>query len=311
MDPESERDNRAITNFIGWCLVAAAFYPLLTVSTLVHALGANSSAGGNLLIMTVPLGLMIFIAGVGLIRGKQFGYWCAYLATFFGGVGGWKVSFVPFAQTFINFGAATGHALIALNLILVGFLAWEHWHLIEEREWEKRKVHRIGLVLVLLAGFASVSFGWAIESVHRGQVRTAANLPVLGEHFEKLVSVNPGTFSVKYEMLHNELTHTVEAVISGESPEAGLRAFAEEHQLKPIENYRKILPKARRWKLDEKGFPIDFAPPDLVFVGRPKNGDKAIVQIAWRKRDLKWTAEIMGSVTPGQLHEAAKLISPP
>jgi len=303
MDSSADDESRQISKTIGWFILISAISPFTVAFFAALARMSTREVGGDLLVMMVSTGLMMAIAGVGIIMGKSFGYWCAYLATFFGGIGGLKNSFVPFVDRFVNLGPSTGNFFLLLNLILIAFLAWDHWTRIsEEVEPGRTKVHHFGLILMLLAGLGSVGFGVAMEPVHKGSVSSTQQLPVVADYFVKLQTTQREGASVRYLMRHNKITHSINAIITGEAEEQEVRKFAEYHSFKTVdkpERYAKILPMARRWKLNEKGFPVDFAPPDLVFIGRPKSGDVAAIQIAWRKRDSKFTAEMMGSISEG------------
>ena len=105
---------------------------------------AVPGVGKFLLLLSVPLGLILIIGGIGLILHKYFGYYCIYLATFFGGFGGLKVSYIPFIQRWIKIGPATEDLFLALNLILVAILVWEHWNRVFDLEPFRRNIHRVG-----------------------------------------------------------------------------------------------------------------------------------------------------------------------
>jgi hypothetical protein len=298
MDSGERFSAGAVGNIIGWCILAAAITPLTVVFFAVRGLGATSAMGGSLLILFVPTILMMALAGVGLIMRKPFGYWCAYLATFFGGIGGLKTPFVPFIQRFVNLGPATGHFFLVLNLIMIAILAWEHWTLIEAEGGERRKARRLGLLSILFAGAVSVTVGLTVESIHKREVSAPEELPAVGPYFAQLETTKSNL--VRCVIVHNKLFHSVDGVITGTASEDAVKKFAEYHGLIQVEKpevYGRILSKTRRWKLNEKGYPSDFSPPDLAFIGRPRNGDKALMQIAWRKSDSKFTAEMMGSVS--------------
>jgi len=285
-------------NIIGWCILGAALGPLTVAFITARALGGGSPVGANLLLSILPTLLMMVLAGVGLIMRKPFGYWSAYLATFFGGIGGLKTPFVPFVQRYVNFGPSTGQFFLVLNLILIAILAWEHWTKIEAEGGERRNVRRWTLAGMLLAGTISVSIGLVSEKIYKQEVSSAGTLPAIGPYFAQLDTAK--NTAVRSVIVHNKLFHSVDGVISGTTSEEALRKFAEYHGLRAMERsevYRRILPKTRKWKLNEKGFETEFSPPDLVFMGRPKSGDKAVLQIAWKKDNSKFTAEIIGSIT--------------
>ena len=255
----------------------------------------SKSLGTDLLLLTLPTVVMLTLAGIGLILGRFFGYWCAYLATFFGGIGGLKVSFVPFIQRYINLGPNTGDFFLALNLVIIGILVWEHFLRLNDLEWERRKVHRVMMGVILIAGLASVTAGRVMQPIGKGTAGSAGAVPVVGSYFEKLQT----TGAVRYVYVHSKLVHGIDLTMSGQATELGVRAMVAEHGLKPLEKpeaYQKILPRTRRWKLGEENFPTQFASPDLLFIGRPKSGDQAVIQIAWRKSDSKFTAEMLGTI---------------
>jgi hypothetical protein len=301
---EGNRSGSDAGYWIGWCILAAALTQLRGVVAAFVAMQYSRSLGNSLLLLLAPTVLMLILAGVGLIMRKFFGYWCAYLATFFGGFGGLKVSFVPFIQRYVNLGPQTGDFFLALNLIIIGILVWEHFLRLNELEPARRTLHRITMSLVLVAGLGSVAFGRAMEDHNNGTVANPGALPVVGGYFQTLASKGP----VRFVSVHAKLLHGIDLVFSGEATEESVRAFAAEHALKPLEKpeaYQKILPRTRRWKLKENEFPTKFAPPDLLFVGRPRSGEQAVMQIAWRKSDSRFTVEMLGTVM-----ETADAVSP-
>jgi hypothetical protein len=307
MHSSVDRSQGQAGNLIGWCILGAAISQLPLAIVAIKTMGSMPGFARALLFLSIPTFLMLTLAGVGLIMRKSFGYWCAYLATFFGGIGGFKISYVPFLHRFVDLGPDTGRFFLFLNLILVAILVWEHLGRLEDLEWERRKVHRLALGLVLLAGVAAVSFGFAAESIRKGSAASSAQLPVIGSYFKSLPANGP----VQYIIVHSRFLHSVDAAITGQASEQGIRAFADNLQLKLVdkpEAYAKILPRSRRWKLDKKGFPTNFAPPDLIFVGRPKTGEKAVIQIVWRKSDSRFTAEMLGSIVESEPLVAAKKI---
>lgn len=302
MHQREDESNWQVGTLIGWCILFASLTPLVTAAILVGTLGSGMQSGGSLLLLTLPTPVLMLVAGVGLVMRKSFGYWSAYLATFFGGIGGLKIPFLPLLQTYVKLGPETGLLFLVLNLFIVALLAWEHWGRLNKIEWKQRKRRRFGLILLLIAGTGSVTFGVMMEPIKKGVVLETSQLPVVSGYFEQLSpkAVSEKGQVVHYVVVHNQLHHSVEAVVSGGAEEDAIRSLAQHHGLKSVEKpeaFRKILPLAKRWKLDER-FTRDFAPPDLLFVGRPRDGSKAVIQIAWRQRDQRFTAEMFGSIIP-------------
>ena len=137
-----------------------------------------------------------------------------------------------------------------------------------------------------------------METIKKGSVQDIVQLKPISSYFAPLETIRREGERLAYVIVHNRIQHSVDAVITGRAEEDSVRNFVQHHSLKPIEKpeaFRKILPLTRRWNLRQE-FRTDFAPPDLVFLGRPKDRSKAVIQIAWRKSDLRFTAEMMGSI---------------
>lgn len=281
--------------WIGWCVLAAAITQAPLV--LLGAIGAgNSSQVGLALLLTVlPSFLMLLFGGFGLIRRQFYGYWCTYLAAFFGGIGGLRISFVPFIQRWLNLGPHTGDLFLALNLIIIAVLAWEHFLRLSELELPRQRIHRVVMACILLLGLGSVAFGRAMESHARGEVQTAAEIPVAGRALASLKSNGP----VHFVSVRTKLADGLDLVFSGKSSEEAIRGLAQALNLKLLEKpeaYAKILPRTRKWNLDQNKFPTQFAPPDLIFIGRIDGNGRAILQLAWRQSDSRFTGELIGTI---------------
>jgi len=106
---------------IGWCVLAAGITQIPGIVAGIMAMQILPRAGFLLLLLTLPSGLLLFLGGLGLIWRQFAGYYCVYLATFFGGIGGFKSSYIPFLKRFVNIGPATEDLFLCLNLMLVMF----------------------------------------------------------------------------------------------------------------------------------------------------------------------------------------------
>src|SRR5512133_1915309 len=282
---------------IGWCVLAAgaAQVPFMILGARTTQL--IPGAGVLLLLLTVPSGLLLIAGGIGLTFGKVYGYYCVYLATFFGGIGGLKIPYIPLIKRFVNIGPATEDLFLALNLLLVAVLVWEHWSRIKSLGPPKQRRQRLTVVALLVLGAASVSVGRAMIHRERGEKDIASALPVVGANFTNFPTVG----KVPYVMVETKLPRGVSLVFSGNSGEVEIRALAEAHHLTKIDlpnAQKKFLPQVRAWKLNEFVFPGKFASSDDYYVGRLKGMPKVSLQLVYRKIDGRFTAQLFGTLPP-------------
>jgi len=281
------------SNIIGWCVLAAGIGQIPLMIAGYSVLDAVPGVGKLLLLLSVPLGLILIIGGIGLILHKYFGYYCIYLATFFGGFGGLKVSYIPFIQRWIKIGPATEDLFLALNLILVGILVWEHWNRVFELEPFRRNIHRAAIIILLVLGLGSVGFGRAMIQHDKGEVQSAVNLPVIGSEFADFSVAGP----IPYVSVHTKMQHGITLVFAGRSTEDSVKSLAETHGLKQMTDpaaHKKFLPVVKSWNLNKEKFPSAFSPDDLYYVGRLKNAHRVTLQLVYRKSDRRFTAQVFG-----------------
>jgi hypothetical protein len=180
MDPDKRYPNIpniSAGTIIGWCVAAAGIgqVPMIVAGLLTARV--LPQAGLVLLLLGLPSGLLLFVGGLGLIYRQFAGYYCVYLATFFAGIGGFKSPYIPFIKRFVNFGPATEDLFLALNLVLVAILAWEHWGRLRNLEAARQKRHRTWLLVLMALGLCSVSIGRAMIHRESGEKSTPAELP--------------------------------------------------------------------------------------------------------------------------------------
>lgn len=295
MDPATQPKEASVGYWVGWCVLFAAITQLPLI--VVGVMGARLASGvGAALLFTFLPGFLMLVAGaVGLLRRQFYGYWCTYLATFFGAIGGLRTSFIPFIQRWLNIGPHTGDLFLAINLVIVGVLAWEHYLRLHELEFPRQRLHRIAMICIFVLGLGVVAFGRSMEVYRNGEAPTASAIPVAGPHLASLKTEGP----VNFVSVQNKLMNGIDLVYSGKATEENIRRFVETENLKPLDKpaaYAKILPRSRKWNLSQEKYPTKFAPPDLLFIGRVESGGKAVIQLAWRKSDGRFTGEIVGSI---------------
>src|SRR5438093_3374003 len=180
MNPNERPPGISAGTIIGWCVLAAGIGQIPIIVAGLLTARVLPKFGLLLLLFGLPSGLLLFLGGLGLIYRQFAGYYCVYLATFFAGIGGFKSPYVPFIKRFINFGPGTEDLFLALNLLLVAILAFEHWGRLTNLELSKQKTHRIWLVALMALGLCSVSIGRAMIHREKGEKTKAAELPVVG-----------------------------------------------------------------------------------------------------------------------------------
>ncbi len=280
---------------IGWCVAAAGIAQIPGIVAGILAAQILPRAGLVLLLFTLPSGLLLFLGGLGLIWRQFAGYYCVYLATFFGGIGGFKIPFIPFIRRFVNFGPATEDLFLALNLLLVALLVWEHWRRLANLESSRQNVHRTALILLVVLGLCSVAAGRAMLHREQGTKGSAAELPAVGASLSDFVTSG----DLSYVSVETRLPRGITLVFSGTSSETALQALAARNQLRKMdapEAHKKFLPQAKIWKLDQARFPTQFSADDWYYVGRLKTMPKVSLQIVCRKSDGRFTAQIFGTL---------------
>jgi hypothetical protein len=282
---------------IGWCVLAAGITQIPGIVAGLLTAQILPRAGLVLLLFTLPCGLLLFLGGLGLIWRSFAGYYCVYLATFFGGIGGFKSPYVPFIKQFVNFGPATEDLFLALNLLLVAVLVWEHWGRIGALPGGRQTAHRTALIALVALGVASVSTGRAMIHRERGEKASASELPTVGASFSAFKTKG----ALPYVSVETKLPRGITLIFSGTSTEPAIEALANAHHLKKMEDpkaHRKFLPQLKAWKLDEALFPRTFSPDDWYYVGRLQEMPRVSLQLVYRKSDGRFTAQLFG-MRPG------------
>src|SRR5438552_1879179 len=179
MASDGSRHKFRLSPHIGWCVLAAAISQLPLIVGGLAMMQVVPRAGRLLLLLSLPTALILTAGGIGLILRKSFGYYCVYVATFFGGLslGGLKISYIPFIQGRIKLGPATEDLFLLLNLLLVAILVWEHFKHIREMDSSTQDVPRIVTISLLLLGAGSILVGRSMVQRDKGQVQSASNLP--------------------------------------------------------------------------------------------------------------------------------------
>ncbi len=278
---------------IGWCVLAAGITQIPGVVAGILATQFIPRAGLLLLLLTLPSGLLLFLGGLGLIYRQFAGYYCVYVATFFGGIGGFKSPFIPFIKRFIHIGPATEDLFLGLNLLLVGILVWEHWSRLAMLPFPRQKFHRGCLIALVMLGAASITTGRALIHRERGEKQLASALPVVGGSFSEFATAGP----VRYISVETQFPRGITLVVSGTCTDTAVESLAQTHKLRRIEDplyQKKFLPQLRAWKLDEETFPVKFSAQDLYYVGRLKDMPKVSLQVVHRKSDNRFSAQVFG-----------------
>jgi hypothetical protein len=289
------KENNAVLagSVVGWCVAAAGLAQVPGIVAGILTARMLPQAGLVLLLFTLPSGLLLFVGGLGLIWRQFAGYYCVYLATFFGGIGGFKFPYIPFLKRFVNIGPATEDLFLALNLLLVAILVWEHWRRLGHLAPSSQKAHRIALIALVVLGIGAVSGGRAMIHRERGEKVAAADLPGVGAGFSEFNTSG----KLPYVSVETKIPHGLTLVFSGISDEAAIQALARTHHLKKMdapEAHKKFLPQVKAWKLDETTFRSQFDPDDWYYVGRMKDLPKVNLQIVYGRSDRRFTAQIFG-----------------
>jgi len=283
--------------YIGWCVLAAAITQLPMMVGGILAFPYSQKIGLLLLGLSTPVVALLLAGGLGLIWQRSFGFYCVYAATFFGGIGGLKVSYLPFVQGLLKIGPHTEDVFLGLNLLIVGLLAWEHFIRLWELAPGREQAHRLVLTVVLALGLCSVGFGRAMINHERGEAVSIGAVPFAGPLLASLKLDG----SVRFVAVHTKLQNGITLSFSGKISEASLADFAQANSLKAVdtpEAQAKMLPQTRRWRLKPEQFPVEFAPSDEWRFGRLKDAPKSLFQIVRKKSDGSFTAELFGVISP-------------
>ena len=100
-------------------------------------------------------------------------------------------------------------------------------------------------------------------------------------------------------LVYVEPQNSVSLVFSGRASEQEILELAESHSLSLLTNearHAKMLPQTRSWKLDPAKFQTNFGPESICYVGRLKDGRKAVLQIATDPKFERFTAELIGAL---------------
>jgi len=297
MNPNERRPGISAGTIIGWCVLAAGIGQVPVIVAGLLTARVLPQAGLLLLLLGLPSGLLLFLGGLGLIYRQFAGYYCVYLATFFAGIGGFKSPYVPFIKRFINFGPGTEDLFLALNLLLVAVLAFEHWGRLRNLELSKQKTHRTWLVALMALGLCSVSIGRAMIHREKGDKTRAAELPVVGTALQDFQTSG----KLAYVSVETRFPRGISSVFSGTSTQTAVLALAEANHLKRMDDpaaHKKFLPQVRAWKLNDTVFPSKFSPDDWYYVGRLKTMPKVVIELVYRNADGKFTAQIFGVTGP-------------
>jgi hypothetical protein len=299
-EPRANLDKRpseglSASYIIGWCVLAVGIGQMPVIVAGLRAMRVLPQAGGLLLLLGLPSSLLLFLGGLALIYRQFAGYYCVYLATFFAGIGGFKVPYVPFLKRFVNFGPGTEDLFLGPNLIIVGILAVEHWRRLDGVEPSRRKTQRTWLIALIALGLCSVSAGRAMIHWEKGEKAKAGDLPIVGD----ALSAFQVTGKLPYVSSETRLPRGISCVFSGTSTEPAVAALADAHHLKRMDDtkaHKKFLPQARAWNLNEALFPSKFSPDDLYYVGRLNGLPKVVLEVVYRKGDGKFTAQVFGTL---------------
>ena len=298
VNPEQRGTSVSPGTIIGWCVMAAGIGQIPIIVAGLLTARALPQAGLLLLILGLPSGLLLFVGGLGLIWRQFAGYYCVYLATFFGGIGGFKSPYIPFLKRFVNIGPATEDLFLALNLVLIVVLAFEHWGRLRNLEPWRQPAHRIWLLALMALGLCSVSIGRAMIHREKGEKNAVAELPVIGAALADFQTSG----KVAYVSVETRFPGGISSVFSGTSTEDAVLALADANHLKRMDDpaaHKKFLPQVRAWKLNETVFPSKFSPDDWYYVGRLRSMPKAVIELVYRKADGKFTAQVFGVTRAG------------
>jgi hypothetical protein len=298
VNPDERHVSISAGTIIGWCVLAAGIGQMPLIVAGLRTAPILPKVGLLLLLFGLPSGLLLFLGGLGLIYRQFAGYYCVYLATFFAGIGGFKNPYVPFIKRFINFGPATEDFFLALNLLLVAVLAFEHWGRLRNLEPSNQKTHRVWLISLMALGLCSVSIGRAMIHREQGEKTRAAELPVVGTALQEFQTSG----KLAYVSVETRLPRGITSVFSGTSTQPAVLALADAHHLKRMDDpaaHKKFLPQVRGWKLNDAVFPSKFTPDDWYYVGRLNTMPKVVIELVYRNADGKFTAQIFGATGPG------------
>lgn len=288
----TERSASEVAGFTGWFVLAAGIsrVPILLVPILSGSMVGTS----GLLLATAPLILLQIVAGLALILRFFWSYYLVYAAGIMGGWMGWWLIAVPYLSRFLRFGPSIDDILLAASVASVLLLTAEHINRLRHTQLQNQVLHRT--VILCLATLAVLSLGAGRMLIVRGSGATKiADVPIVGR---TIAAVAPAS-EVRYSFNYSKLQRSGTFVVSGVSSEAAIKQFAESSGLKEMADRNgrsRMFKVARDWNLSADQFPVEFGPDDLYYIGRFGPESRAVLQLGFRKRDGRFTAEVMGKV---------------
>lgn len=292
MSPAAARD---VARFLGWAMLAAVVEQRLPIVLALGTLfSAVPAAALKLLLFLVPTMALTIVAGVGLIRGRHWGFYCAYAAAV---VGLWTsgmpaTNLLPLVRKALHLGPAEFLLTAVGNLVIILALAWAQSRLaLESEPAVTARLRRVALgaaALVLVTNVIWISqFRWG-----QGEAATVAELPVAGPALASLKASGPLAFAYHQSRWQDGLM----LVCAGKAAAADIESFANEQGLTaiPADKQAKLLGLVKSWRLQPEAFAAEFGPADLRYSGRLKGQGKTVFQICLRKSDGRFAAQWMG-----------------
>lgn len=293
MDNNNNSNGAQAGVMIGWFVLATAITKIPGIVTGTFLNEITPGIGGKLIWMNAPVAILLMLGAIGLILRKHFGYYCVYIATFFGAIGGLKSPYLPFINRYVNIGPATDDLFLVLNLLIVGVLAWEHWGRITELNPEAHQKNQVALAALFIVGMITIGVGRSMVHWEFGQLKSASEMPLLGSEISALET----TGALHYALFHAKHNSSLLLVTSGKTSEAGVQKMVDQYHLTKIEKpegQKKFCPLTRKWKLNKDKYWLEYKPTDLFYVGRMKK--KGVFEIVFNKAEGRFTAEFLGSL---------------
>ena len=288
-------DERATfpSQYLGWLVIAGAIgqVPLIVLMSGAYSgrMAADTASLGVLAVAAV----ILLIAGIGLALGRQFGYYALYLSAVFNGIAGVRVPYIPFLHRWLALGPATSDFILAVNFLVLAYVAWEHFQRVYTFSPVHSRGQRVAIVVLMTAAATSMMYARTLESRSAGQAANVSDLPTVGPLLGDLTAIGP----VDFVGVHTKRQNGISIIFSGKTQITNAQHFAQLHDLKLMTNaeaHAKFIPQARGWKLNTNQFPTRFGPDDYYYVGRLRDARKVSVQLIARKQDGRFTAQVFG-----------------
>ncbi|MGV3774262.1 MAG: hypothetical protein ACO1QB_15275 [Verrucomicrobiales bacterium] len=288
-ETENHNYSNSFAHYAGFfALICSLVYiPLAIVAVRTYSTAPNIA--GIFLLISIPVVILLIVAGIGLLKKKSYGFFVLYIIIFFGQIGGFKTPLVPFLKRFIDIGYRTPDLFLLINIAVGAFVLRDHLFYLQPSQSQRRTIFALWA-----AGILFVVAGQFLELKQKGTALSPGDLPVIGSQLADLKVKGP----VEYQMIHQKLQNSVMQVASGSADPETIQTFAKKKGLKalPHEQAKKLMALSRNWKLDPAVYPQKFETNDLAYTGRMEAGGKMNLQLGFDRQTGRFALQAMGSL---------------